>query len=249
MNEQWTELFDRADAGTLSESQMNEFRERLQNEPQFNEAYAEYNGLLRVIRVGVQEQLRSELRLVRKELEQEAPLQRGFRVSMGRSWLLAAALTGVLAVVAWWLWLRTGSPGELYAQYFEVYPAPAVTRSTDYNEATVAEFNELYNSKNYVEAANLLQQGNPFHNREERAFYYAMCVINYSDRLKTEAMDSLNTVIELRGPYSGAAQWHAALYAVRFSDYTRAKPYLMKLVELDDYKAAQARKLLRAIGD
>lgn len=222
--------------GELSESEVQSFELRRQNDSEFSSLVDEFQSLQKGIRLARKEALKQRL----QEIESTEKSRSNFkRVAIAASIAILLSIGGTIL----WNQLQT-TPEELYAEYYEPYPnahAP-ITRDVSVASALDQAFKhyELEEYQKALEGFNyeLIQTDD-----QDVLFYKGMTLIQL-ERDK-DAMHVLNNVDKNNTVYYPQLLWYQALLYIKMYQPEKAKIQLEKLKSMKSgYKTKKVIELL-----
>ncbi|MEM9545168.1 MAG: hypothetical protein AAGA77_04305 [Bacteroidota bacterium] len=128
----------------------------------------------------------------------------------------------------------------IYAQYFEPYRSPVVTRSQEGTQSIMQSATKAYQQKDYNLAFDLFL-GACSEVNQESCFYASLSAIYAYDNRYPEAKNNIGK----HSPYLSIILWNEALLFLKNSDNKKAKATLKELVKRGDYKKDESLKILK----
>lgn len=229
------EWINRYFEGILTNAELQQFEEMLQNDTAFAEEVAFHKNVKKAITLNEREALKNKLRKL------EAPKAN----SASRIKWLAAACILIFAGILSWFMLYTTSSDELYAEFYEPYPntiAPTV-RGTDTTDDTTKAFRH-YDAENYNEALTLFDKIYDSKGEDFALFYKGISLMElkrYEEAVNT--FKELNTNRNV-SDFSSESQWYLALCYLKTNNNEEAVKILKKTAEVQSPVQQKAIELL-----
>lgn len=229
------EWINRYFEGNLTNAELQQFEEMLQNDTTFAEEVAFHKNVKKAITLNEREALKNKLRKL------EAPKAN----SANRIKWLAAACILIFAGILSWFMLYTTSSDDLYAEFYEPYPntiAPTV-RGNDITDDTTKAFRH-YDAENYNEALTLFDKIYDSKGKDFALFYKGISLMElkrYDEAVHT--FKELNTNRNV-SDFSSESQWYLALCYLKTNNNEEAVKILKKTAEVQSPVQQKARELL-----
>lgn len=154
---------------------------------------------------------------------------------------IAASLTAIVAVVAWFVLYKTNLSAEtLLAQYSEEhYSAPFITR----DEVASLGWVTVYNDKKHAEVIKILNGKTDLEIKEE--FYLSLSYF-YTNQFSV-AIDLLQPIANSENIFNQQARWYMCLAYLNMDNKNEAKKLLIIINKTKGYKYKEAEKLLQSM--
>ena len=154
---------------------------------------------------------------------------------------IAASLTAIVAVVAWFVLDKTNLSAEtLLAQYSEEhYSAPFITR----DEVSSPNWVSLYNNKEHAQVIKILNGKTDLEIKE--AFYLSLSYF-YTNQFSV-AIDLLQPIANSENIFNEQARWYMSLAYLNMVNKNEAKKLLIRINKTKGYKYKEAEKLLQSM--
>ncbi|MEM1318664.1 MAG: tetratricopeptide repeat protein [Bacteroidota bacterium] len=239
MNDQLHQI-DRYLAGKMTEAERLRFEQRLSEDKDLSQALAQREALRASIEAYGDRELKAKLKGIHRNIHREEPAAAPPR-RIGR-WLAVAAAVLLLLALGYWLFPRSSSPEQLYAQYYAPYDIPFTSRG-DNPDRMLQEAADYFGQEGYAIALPLfrqLLQKEP--QQPSLRFAEALCLLEMGKL--PEAERSFKQVVQLPNPfYLDHARWYLALIYLRQSQIYEARRELERLVRdsrADHHEEAKA---------
>lgn len=163
------------------------------------------------------------------------------------AWGIAASVLVLFAAV--FLWTSTKpSPSQLFANHFESYRAPIITRNSQANSNDLwTEAGIFYQNKNYEQA--ILSFDKIAKNQGSRAylahFYLGMIYLSKENAESEKAIHHFKTVLKSKNDYHQQSNWYLALAYLKMEKTELAKN-IFETISQDPnhYKQKTAQEIL-----
>ncbi len=245
MEEQDIALIDQYLNGELSEAEAEAFRRRLADEKDFAQLYEEMKHIQKGLEHAALEQAWEFLKQTEAEIAgNDISVAAG---SKWKTWVPVAATATLLLVAAWFFFLKSTEPNDLYAQYFEVYPnveAPIYRDSSAKDSLTAKDLGfRYYADQDYGMAIEIFESiAEP---DEGTLFYLGMSYLANNnpqqaaaiwEPLSKEALD-----------YKTQIQWYLALAWLKLDEVEKAKEVLGELAQSGTAYEERSKAILKAL--
>ncbi len=236
-------LFDQYNAGKLTDVEVNSFESRLISDESFKSDYQAYQTIRSGIANTGYEQLRQNIATWEAKLSEE-PSQRKSKNWFGLG--LAASVSLIIMIGAWWMFLSKPSNEEIFASYYKAYPNVVSDRG-DNNELNEGLFE--YSLKNYQTAENKLNKYLKDHPENLQVLFY----LGQSQLAVGNTEKAIHVFEELlkkgQFPLNDATEWYLSLAYLKEGQNIKTIE-LLNLITLDNNHAygTQAEQLLKTIN-
>ncbi|MEQ8417134.1 MAG: hypothetical protein RIB71_21810 [Imperialibacter sp.] len=245
MEEQDIALIDRYLNGELSESEEEEFRQRLAAEKDFAQLFEDVRYLQKGLERAELEKAWKAIQAAEADIVDTAPT--GAATFSWKVWLPVAASVALLVVAAWFFLLRSTEPQALYAQYFEVYPnveAPIYRDSSAKDSLTTKDLAfRRYADEDYdmaIEIFKSIKQPD-----EGTLFYLGMSYLANDEATKAAAI--WEPLSEEAVDYKTQVQWYLALAWLKLDEEEKAKELFEELAESGTAYGDRSKEILKAM--
>jgi hypothetical protein len=197
-------------------------------------------------------------KLVREVIEEERPVtsqissdenrRNGRSVSISRwKWLAAAVVIALVGFFSWFLIGLKPAPSQLFAQYFEAYPAYQVNRSEE-NLPQLQKAMEYYGLEKYHEAAEILDGLETEDQGVSDMINFYHGITQMEAGLFQEAEELFLPISENPGSqYQQQSRWYLALTFLKQKQREKAKELLTSLSGEPGRFGKQAKALLEEL--
>lgn len=241
--------------GQMSSDEQNAFQQEIDRDP----VLAEEVRLHMMMKKSLGDKDQNTFRkLVREVIEEErldtgqnssSDIQHnGKRVSIDRwKWLVAAVIIALIGFFSWFLIGLKPSPNQLFAQYFEAYPAYQVNRSEEHLPQ-LQKAMEYYGLEKYREAAEIFKgletedQGVS----EMIRFYHGITQMESGHFQEAENL-FLQISENPESQYQQQSRWYLALTLLKQKQMNHAKEILISLSQEPGRFGKQATALLEEL--
>ena len=230
--------------GTLSAQDQVEISYRLREEPGLQKLLAEYEAVVRGIRLA---HMRDKLQQLRT-LEASLPPVNGRQIEL-RVWMPLAAAAMLIVAAGLWFIIPSQSPNtyqDLYTAYFEPFDSPGsgLTRSTDNEKNLKARAYLAYDAKDYAEASRLFLDLQ----KEKDDPIVDLCLGSalLAQDKPEEAEKVFTHFLENHDDLLTQAKWYLALALLRQGKIERTKATLWEVSTSSNY-GEEARELLKKL--
>lgn len=225
------------------------FRERLASDPELAREVELHREIGESITDRAPDMLKTQLRAIHAR-EFPAPPQRAPIFFLRQKSILAVAASIVLIAAAlfYFAGFNDPTPEEIFAEYFEPYPALQYNRDAPSNTDEILRNAFLaYQQKNYSQAIILFDSAQTNMPRNVAAdFYLAVSSLAAGDPRR--AMDLLQPIAANDSlGFSDPAHWYLALAYLANNDTSAAKAILNDIVRAREPRAEEALQALRQL--
>ncbi|MBC7775967.1 MAG: hypothetical protein H7246_11080 [Phycisphaerae bacterium] len=230
-------------AGSLAGNALQEFEQRLRDEPELQAELDLYLALKSMDNQRLKKQLSDSITV--EQLSPTVPPRTGFRLLL--QWL-AVAVSLALALTAWWRWQqptkKADTPAQIAQTYIkEPYPSPvsAMGEADTLSDALKSAF-LAYRKGNFASAAQQLTTIAARSESDDETLFYAGEASLQTGQLE-EAIRHFERVGA--GYWREAADWRCALALLKSGQTDKARPLLEKL--RNGTRRTHAETLLKAM--
>ena len=224
-------------AGTMSEAEKLAFESELQESSSLAREVERHQTAHRLLSDEKKIELRNLLETVGQEYTSTPPSNPKFSVA----WRWAAALLVLVGIAAslWWL-VPFSQQGDLYGEFYETYPVYSLQRQTpSENTELFDQAMELYIKKDYVSAAEKLQEVLETENEPMTRFYLGICRLELNQESK--AIEQFQSIIDQGDNFfESQSQWYLALTYLKLKQPEEAEPLLQSMAK-DGFHPYQAK--------
>lgn len=224
--------------GSLGDQEQDMFDQKLKNSSVFKEEFQLQRSVIESLGGPDHDNLRKELHgFLDESRENNRPS------AFNKSYMMIAASLSLLVMCSIAYFLLTPAAIDqqaLYQSYFEIYPAPPVTRGSEPG-SDIIDF-EAYRAGNYSSA---LETFKVYPKSEKTTLYLAMCHLETDQTM--EAVDLLNGLLSSKDQViNQTAQWYLALAYLKINHQTSLDLLENIFAEKQLYHE-QAHKLLKQL--
>lgn len=226
--------------GSMSDQELDEFEQKLRDSEDFEREFQIQDAVIHSL-------IRSNDKVLKKEFHsflQESKAHHRQNKKQRRNLMIAASLSFLVfcSVAYYWFLPDPMNNSAIYQAYFEVYPAPPITRGDDEIGAVPIDFSD-YRKGNYAQAMETLQSGPQ---SEMTSLYLAMCYLETEQVSK--AIENIQATLDSTNPIiKQTAEWYLALAHIKNNDQTKSLPILQKITDEKQLYYKQANKILLEI--
>ncbi|MEM7574445.1 MAG: hypothetical protein AAF433_16195 [Bacteroidota bacterium] len=198
---------------------------------------------------------RQQLRLRMEQLEKDwqksqSPTRPVALWRRPQAWLLAAAVV-LFVILGWRQLISLEQPQDLFAQYFEPYRSPTITRGEAVNQEDWQSAVGAYQAADYARAITGFQAAKL---REDSLgylldFYLANSYLAQTPPQTDLAIEALTTVLNGDHLYREQARWLLALAHLAAEGTIESSQLLNQIVEDKSYQWEAAAELLVALKE
>ncbi|MGB0864086.1 MAG: tetratricopeptide repeat protein [Saprospiraceae bacterium] len=156
-------------------------------------------------------------------------------------WIIGLIAIILITISLWWLnsKSKTQTPEQLFAAYYEPYPAGEITRGNDTEEAYIS----YYNSGKYDKAASFLEElVSQFPDEDKYQIALGNSYLNVNPSKTVEAIRIFEKVTTKETVYQSTAKWYLAIAYLKNNDKEKALPLLENLAKENRGKYPQLAK-------
>lgn len=211
------ELIDKYFEGSLNETDLIEFNERLLRDVNFAQEVEFRKKIQAAIHLNERAALKTKLQKFEHQETKVAVMPKR------SAWFVAAAFALIIAGTIWILFPKPDAQ-ELYRVYYEPYPnivAP-VTRSTTVKDSITQYAFILYDAGNYSDAALIFQKIYANSKAPFALMYLGIC--NLQTEKTTAAITILKTAASEKNEYAFIAKWYLAMAYLKNDEPLLALP-------------------------
>ena len=226
----------------LTESEKNEFSERLTREPKLQTKLDQHRETILAMKVIGHIEEKENLRAMFQEVKaEEKP-----KVFQMKPWYYAAAAVMVLLFATWLLIPSGSTPEQLGQQYDEMYPFTYKRSAPELEDSLFYRGGDLYEKGMYADAIPFFQEG--LEEYPEQVRYHLFLGLAYDKTGQTdEALAELDKLIDHR-TYRENALWFKALIYLRNGEKEEAKVLLEEIGRMEiHYRKGQALEILEGL--
>jgi tetratricopeptide (TPR) repeat protein len=239
-----TELLERYLSGQLNESDRLRLEQRLRQEPELQQALAEFKFLI----AGLDRAGRKEIYNTLKQLEDTLPPVEARVVPLWRkTWFQVAASFAILALCAYLVWPRPEDPKELFAEYFEPYPniiIPTVRGDFPADSSLKAKAYKAYDQADYKEAIVLFEE---IDGKDEGVLLYlgnAYLANGDAER----AIPLFEKVIDEYDVFDEQAEWYLAFCSLKLGEKEKAIAILEAMAKKENSYQERAKLIVKLLN-
>lgn len=227
-------------AGTMDDSAKRTFERRLESDPDAAQALLLNQEVHRAIKDPKALQLEESLRIIGDDFvaqyeEEKAPEKNRIPLVKNYRWIAAVAAILICTFSAWWLWNHQPtklSNQELYAEFYEAYPAQTNSRTLDTQvETTFLQAQKAYQASDYSTAIPLFKR---LLEEEKLSPEFRISILFYKGQAHLAAQEiaparqTLESIDALpSNSYTRPTKWYLALIALQNNDIEQAKKFLL----------------------
>ncbi|WP_149274997.1 tetratricopeptide repeat protein [Pareuzebyella sediminis] len=242
----------------LNEPEWQEFNDLLKSDPDFR-AEAEFQmdvrraitteedeNFMNILADFETEARVAEQRTASTEEQTEAHREAPKTKSFPKKWLVAASIALLAGLTYFFTANQTANPHDLFTENFVPYRnvTHPITRGEETNDAKNQAF-LAYSKGNYQEALPLFTALYTSAKEPYYLFYKANALIQLNRA--EEAIPLLQEHLQTDDSLTDKSTWYLAMAYLQLEDTKKAKEALKKVVEMNTYKAKEAKQLLEEL--
>jgi len=229
----------------MSEQERKTFEKNIEENETLKNEVATYKTLAAGIAYQGKKAAWEKVQALEKQAEQRpTPVK---PMGKNRLWYAIAASVALL-ITAYFIFFHTGSePEELFAEYFEPYPALAYAPNR--NDTVAENLKEqafgAYSNENYDEAINLFQQ--ILEKEDEPVVWFYLGNAYLAGNQPENAIQAFNKTLENNTDVTNQSQWFLALSYLANNNPDRAVDVLEQLSNTNSTYKNKAEQLLQTL--
>lgn len=235
-------LIEKYIQGHLTSAEQVEFDALLDSDPNFKSEVEFHKNLKRVTEAEDDDDFRATM----KDFESEIATEKIKIRTLPTQWLVAASIAVLLALSYLFIFNQTLTPQELFNKNFTPFEnimAPNIRSGAENSPEKVAF--EAYEMADFEKAAQMFHELYKESGESYFLFYGANALLEL-DR-GAEAIPLLQEHLKYKDKLSNRTPWYLAMAYLQTADVDNALIMLQKTIDGNEFKVAEAKKLLKSL--
>jgi hypothetical protein len=246
MNEQLTDQFDKYIHEKFTLEEEAEFVEILNGDEEMTSQFKEYMIVVQGIEAANDVVLRERLDKIHEDVigKYHLPVYKPFKKE--RILYAAAIIIGIITISSIVDAIRGPAPADLFAEYYQQYQAPSVTRDNSAISSDWNSFIRTYDQREHEKALIILGEveKNELQPVYLIRFYQGICLLALEQPDPASAVKCFDEVLHSDNDFHDQAMWYKAMASLQAGQAEQAQTILLDLSESSNYKDNQVRELL-----